>query len=67
MPTPIDPPQLLIIRGNLGHEELAALTVVLMARSVLLSDSEPVEPVALWQRFERNPRYHSPVSWQSAA
>ncbi|MDG4862670.1 acyl-CoA carboxylase subunit epsilon [Streptomyces sp. T-3] len=64
-----NPPLLRIERGSATPEELAALTVVLMAR---LSAARTVEdrplphlrPVARWRRADRATGIEGPRGWQ---
>ncbi len=67
---PADQPSLLgYTGGQLTAEELAALTVVLLARAAGPSapryahGNRVVASRARWQRLERRSGYHSPASW----
>jgi hypothetical protein len=56
-----------VVRGEVRDEELAALTVVLLARAA----SPPADPArpssdgsARWRRLERQQHFRAPSSWQ---
>lgn len=64
-----NPPLLLVKRGTATPEELAALTVVLMARfsaTRTLQDRplRHLRPVARWRRAERATGIEGPRGWQ---
>lgn len=64
-----DPPLLLVERGTATPEELAALTVVLMARfsAARAIQDRPLRhlrPVARWRRAERATGIEGPRGWQ---
>ncbi|MFI0234834.1 acyl-CoA carboxylase subunit epsilon [Streptomyces sp. NPDC017086] len=58
-------------KGSPSEEELAALTVVLLARAtaggVPAPAAEPSRPVARWRRLERATVFGGPRSWRRAA
>ncbi|MEU9354677.1 acyl-CoA carboxylase subunit epsilon [Streptomyces griseoloalbus] len=59
-------------KGDPSEEELAALTVVLLARAAALADAAatapvPLRAVARWRRLERAPGFAGPRTWRRAA
>ncbi|MFI9081886.1 acyl-CoA carboxylase subunit epsilon [Streptomyces sioyaensis] len=60
---PSDEPLFRVVRGTVTDSELAALTVVLLARSSPEPMPTSVTPLAAWRR----PAYTQPLSWQEAA
>ncbi|AXE89722.1 acyl-CoA carboxylase subunit epsilon [Streptomyces sp. Go-475] len=58
-------------KGSPSEEELAALTVVLLARAaaagVPAPAAEPSRPLARWRRLERATGFGGPRSWRRAA
>jgi hypothetical protein len=69
---PMDPsvPLLRVVKGNPSAEELAALTVVLLARAGRdghVADQQQRRPaVARWHRLERALGFENPRAWQTA-
>ncbi|MFF9285479.1 acyl-CoA carboxylase subunit epsilon [Streptomyces griseosporeus] len=59
-------PLVRVERGHASDDELAALTVVLLSRTVAPAPTaRPTAPaVPLWDRPERNAPYRPPVSWR---
>jgi hypothetical protein len=56
-----------VVKGEVRDEELAAMTVVLLARAA----AQPADPApcpsdgsARWRRLERQQRFRAPSSWQ---
>ena len=67
VPTPAEP-VLRVVSGTATDEELAALTVVLLARLARTRPSRvPLRPVDRWSRAERLRALWSPTSWRRAA
>lgn len=64
-------PMVQIVKGEPTDDELAALTVVLMARAAAGGPGSPPRfahgdrrPRAGWRRLERVTGYRNPVSWR---
>ena len=55
-------------RGQASHEELAAVTALLLARAgaarTAAPQLRPVRSTAGWRRLERTPGFRSAHSWQ---
>lgn len=55
-------------RGTASHEELAAVTAILLARAAHGQGTAPSGPAARstagWRRLERTPGFRAPHSWQ---
>jgi len=52
-----------VVNGACDDEELAALTVVLLARTAVAPPASVRRP-ALWRRLESQSRFRPPHSWQ---
>jgi hypothetical protein len=62
----VSTPLLRVISGELDHDELAALTAVLLVRRTAhRHDDDATALSARWQRPERRRRYGDPVSWRT--
>ncbi|BBC36888.1 MULTISPECIES: acyl-CoA carboxylase subunit epsilon [Streptomyces] len=54
-------------KGHAEPEELAAITVVLIARAATQTAADPAQCArskAGWRRLERTPGFRAPHSWQ---
>ncbi|MCX4451394.1 acyl-CoA carboxylase subunit epsilon [Streptomyces sp. NPDC087866] len=57
-------PALRIERGRATDEELAALTVVLLALRADAGEQPESDPAGGFKRWSRQPAYRAPRSWQ---